>query len=386
MRLSQRRVNILLLNQSLASFARRCAFSPPRGLGGLVLRVTQLSIGSSVGSYVVRLSEIRGPLIFALLTLSSTAWAGDEEVQRARTHFRTGVELHQKGELEAAYVEFQRAHELAPNYQVLFNIGQTASTLKYHGAAYRAFYDYLQEGGENVPEEKRASVTARLEELSGLVGKLHVKCTTGEGELYVDARAVGECPTDVTTVVSAGQHEVSLEVGNEQRRRSVHVLVGERSELTFQPEVEVSRAPEVPSEPEVGAEPEPVLSAEPSVEPQVSDREYSPSAGLWWGLAATGVLGITAGTMGGVALAEDKNAEDLAREFGVNKNTLESANRRASGYALASDVFLGAALVAAGATVALELTLWSQEKEKARGESALKLGLGVNQLRVSGSF
>src|SRR5687767_10373630 len=57
-------------------------------------------------------------------TTSSTP-KGDTRIRRAQSHFRRGVDLYEERNYDGALAEFSRAHELVPNYRVLYNLAQT---------------------------------------------------------------------------------------------------------------------------------------------------------------------------------------------------------------------------------------------------------------------
>jgi hypothetical protein len=48
-----------------------------------------------------------------------------DAVKDAEAHFHRNVDLYKDSDYGGALVEFQRAYDLAPNYRVLFNLGQT---------------------------------------------------------------------------------------------------------------------------------------------------------------------------------------------------------------------------------------------------------------------
>jgi tetratricopeptide (TPR) repeat protein len=59
--------------------------------------------------------------------------------KEASERFRRGVKLYRDADYVAALVEFKRAYELAPNFRVLYNLGQTSRQLKDYAAALDAY-------------------------------------------------------------------------------------------------------------------------------------------------------------------------------------------------------------------------------------------------------
>ena len=56
---------------------------------------------------------------------TSASQDADDPVRRAQGHFQRGVELYGERNYDGALAEFSRAHELSPNYRVLYNLAQT---------------------------------------------------------------------------------------------------------------------------------------------------------------------------------------------------------------------------------------------------------------------
>ncbi|HEY6459174.1 MAG TPA: hypothetical protein VIY73_03455, partial [Polyangiaceae bacterium] len=47
------------------------------------------------------------------------------DLTQAREHFGRGVRMYQEDDFRGALIEFSRAYELAPNWAVLYNVGQS---------------------------------------------------------------------------------------------------------------------------------------------------------------------------------------------------------------------------------------------------------------------
>src|SRR6478609_3372438 len=81
-----------------------------------------------------------------------------EAIEEATKHFKRGVELFKESDFGGALAEFRRAQLLAPNFHVLYNLGQTCFELQNYPEALRAFEAYLSEGGTKVSKDRRALV------------------------------------------------------------------------------------------------------------------------------------------------------------------------------------------------------------------------------------
>src|SRR5687767_4742904 len=88
----------------------------------------------------------------ALLIVPSTIFAQqkapaadaqEERDQAARRNFKVGQAAYQAGQYEDALRYFERAYELSPRPQLLYNIGQSADRLRLDQRALDAFQGYL---------------------------------------------------------------------------------------------------------------------------------------------------------------------------------------------------------------------------------------------------
>src|SRR5688572_28689276 len=94
----------------------------------------------------------------AVLTPLPRAWAQPpaSAQEEAGSRFRRGVDLFKEADFRAALIEFKRAHELAPNYKVLYNIGQCHLELQDYAGALRAYQGYLDGGGKDISSSRRS--------------------------------------------------------------------------------------------------------------------------------------------------------------------------------------------------------------------------------------
>jgi tetratricopeptide (TPR) repeat protein len=106
-------------------------------------------------------------MIFAVMLASAPAHA--DGTDDARGHFARAVVLYRESDFRGALIEFQRAYDAAPNYKVLYNVGQTAFELEDYPGALKAFRRYLDDGGDEISAERRSSVEADLRTAEGHV-------------------------------------------------------------------------------------------------------------------------------------------------------------------------------------------------------------------------
>ena len=96
-------------------------------------------------------------LLLAVVLASPTPQAGPPppettpQTELAQRHFRMGVTLYEDGDFDGARSEFLRAHDLAPSYRILFNLGQVSQELRDWAGALRYYGAYLEAAGANIP-------------------------------------------------------------------------------------------------------------------------------------------------------------------------------------------------------------------------------------------
>src|SRR5687768_17832532 len=98
--------------------------------------------------------------------------SAEDKKKEASARFRRGVELFQESAYRAALVEFEKAYEIAPDYRLLYNIGQTKLQLQDYLGATQSYESYLAQGGGEVPPARRDDVEKQLEALRERVGRI----------------------------------------------------------------------------------------------------------------------------------------------------------------------------------------------------------------------
>lgn len=252
----------------------------------------------------------------------------EAERDEARTRFTRALELAEDGSLDAALEELKRAYALAPSYRILYNIGLVYQSLQDYGRALDAFEQYLDEGGAEIPADRVAEVNSRLERLKGRVGYLEIRANEPTVAISVDDLPVGETPLASKLRVKSGRRKVTATISGRQPSTQVIELAGgETRVVTFDLHLAA-----------------PVLVKEPP---------KSPVPWICWGITAA--LAGAATTTGVLALNAASDYDDVRGQFNPNaaaqKSALESADSKAAGFALATDILIGAAAVSAGVSI-----------------------------------
>jgi hypothetical protein len=107
---------------------------------------------------------------------------------------RGAIKLLDEGDYRAALIEFRKAYELAPKYQVLFNIGQIQQQLHDYVQASRSFERYLAEGGAAIPQARRDELRKQVDELKHRIATLNLTSNVPGVDVLIDDEPVGATP------------------------------------------------------------------------------------------------------------------------------------------------------------------------------------------------
>ncbi len=304
----------------------------------------------------VRFRKVLGLLAAGLILASTTpARATTDE---ARSHFTRAVELFKEGDFRAALIEFQRAYDAAPNYKVLYNLGQTNLELQDYAGALKAFRGYLDGGTREIPAARRTQVEADLKRLESRVARLEIAVNVEGADVTVDDLSVGKSPLASPVLVSAGRRRVAAtKAGLSSASRTIDVAGGDKPKVTLEL-VESQTAPQivVQTNPNDGA----TVTQQPPP-PAITVRTASgPSVPFYIALVATGSFAVASGIFGGVALGAKSTLDSRVAQVGVTSSQVDSARSDVKTFALMTDVFGGIAIVAAITTVVLAFTTSSK--------------------------
>lgn len=280
--------------------------------------------------------------------LSTTPVRADDTVttdqeQEGRAHFLRGLDFSHDGDSRAALIEFRRAYEIAPNYRVLFNIGQTALELSEYAQSLDAFEKYLADGGDEIPAARRTRVEAEVKRLLTRVANVTVTVNVPGASVLVDDVMVGTSPLDHPLRIGAGRHKFSASTtATVPVSRVLDLSGGEAKTLNL----------ELVAPGHVPAAPERVGLAESG------DRPPSRNTTLWIGVGVTGALAIGTVVMGAVALSNKSSFDEELRRYSVDGNggAIDSARSSLKTSALVFDLLAAATVVSGGVTLVLGLS------------------------------
>jgi len=292
------------------------------------------------------------------------------EQNEARTRFKRGVSLYENGDYRAALIEFRKAYEIAPNYRVLFNIGQASYELKDYADALGFFERYKEEAGAGISPEREEAVDKWIEQLRGLVGTLDVRVNAEGAEITIDNKVVGTSPIQEPIRVSAGRRTISVsKAGYAPLQRYVDVAGAETAtlELSLVP-LTVEQGPAAPAAP-----------------PPPPAKEEQTHAAPWVALAFTGGFAVATGISAAFALKAKGDNDDALAALPGDQDEINDSERSLQNLAITTDVLGVATILSAGVTVALFVFTGDDDAEGA-DSAQVRWSVGPTGLGVDGTF
>jgi hypothetical protein len=305
---------------------------------------------------------------------AKVAAAPAPDLTESQVRFKRALELYEEGGLDAARVELRRAYDLAPNYRLLYNLGQVEFELHDYPAALADFQQFLTEGGAAVPPERRAQVEQDLEKLRARVATVDIVVDVANADVLVDDVSAGTSPLAKPLVVSAGRRSlVVTRSGFVPVKRVLEVAGGDKTRFDIHLSEIVAASPSIDSR--SGAAPEPP--------PVVVSRE-APSPGVpWFGWGLTAILAGGAATSGLLALDASHTLEQERGSLGVTRSTLDRQQKRVETLAIVADGMTGAAVIAASLSFYFTLARPAPREE---GKASVKVAASPSGVSLVGAF
>ena len=295
---------------------------------------------------------------------------GQQGSDEASQRFRAGVAFYKSKDYPAALVEFKRAYELAPNYRVLYNLGQTSQQLNFYADALTAFQQYLAEGGKEIDAARKISVESAIVELKTKVGTITVETNAEHAEILIDDLPAGITPLEKPLIVNAGRRKFSATAKGYLPVTRVVEVAGSDSATVKLELTKIEKDPPPPDREDPKPKPPP-------------ERTIPVSA--WVMLGATGAAGVVTGVMGGLALSARGELDDALGTLPGNKTAIEDAQTKTQTFAIATDVFIGVTAAAAVTTVVLFVVDFGSSDASAEAPAAA-LRVTPGGLVLGGTF
>lgn len=286
------------------------------------------------------------------------------DVDTGRSHFKSGVDYYRDGDLSAAMIEFKRAYSAAPNYRLLYNLGQVSQELLDYTGAQSYFQRYLDEGGSAIEPARRQEVETALAKIAARIASVVISANVSGAEVFVDDVSVGTTPFAEPVKVSAGTRRISATVsGRPNITQVVEAAGGETLVVTLE---------------------FPPASDNIAAGTQVQVKEWSPSPALWLGIGS-GALAVGAGVMAYLTYSDASDYRDAIKRKTTTQE-VQSLHDRATTKALVTDILLGATLVSTAITVYVALDDDGEEKAPSESGAQAHFTLGAGAVGLSGQF
>ncbi len=296
-----------------------------------------------------------------------------DAVKEAEGHFRRGVELYKDNDSGGALVEFKRAYDLAPNYRVLFNLGQTYFQLQHYADALRTLQEFLTQGGSQIAPDKRAAVENDVRQLQNRVGQVEVKVNVDGAQVLVDDETAGTSPLAQPLAVSVGRRKITAtRAGSLPQERFVDVAAGDHAVVTLE-------FPTAAPAPALASAPAPAPASGAATAPAPAAAPPGSHAGTWIAWGVTGLFGAATAVTGFLALAAKSDLSTQLDTFPGNASSIDSDRTRTKTFGVVSDALLGATVIAGG--VAIYVTLSGHSHAP-----STEVGFGPAGLQLRGRY
>jgi hypothetical protein len=176
-------------------------------------------------------------LIAALAPLAraqSDAKPTDARKKEAHRHYQRAIELSHGGFYESAVNELKRAYEISPHFAVLYNLGQAYVAIGKPVDAVDVLQRYLDEGGAQVAEPRRAEVLAMIQKQQASIATLAVDTDVPGATIALDGAALATTPLAVPLRAAAGTHQVTASLeGYQSATQAITVTGQQQARVSF---------------------------------------------------------------------------------------------------------------------------------------------------------
>jgi hypothetical protein len=307
----------------------------------------------------------------------------------AGTRFKKGVDLFKEGDYQAALIEFRRAHDLAPNFNVLYNIGQVYFQLQDYPNALTSLQKYLSEGGSKIPSSRKQEVERDIEKLKSRVANVDVTTNVEGAEITIDDVNVGRSPLGKPVLVGAGRHRVvASKTGYVSASKTIEVASGDTPRVSLELAEEKGQTTATPPPPPPSSTGDTTPPPPPPATGTGGAPPPPPPASVpWVGWAITGGLAAGAAVTGILALGASSDLKTLRDQPTATRDELDKKSTKVVALSVTSDICTGAAVLAGG--ISLYLTLSgssSPPKADAQTKRDVKVGVTPGGVTVFGRF
>jgi tetratricopeptide (TPR) repeat protein len=299
---------------------------------------------------------------------TSSRQAPDANAKKeAARRFEHAIKLYEDGDYALALAEFERVHELVPDYRVLYNIGQVSMQLGRYARALRTLREYVSRGGQELPADRRSAVMADLASLEARTATVNLNVQPEGTEVSIDGTVVGKSPLAEPLVVDVGERRV-------QARATGYITVGQTLTLAGGDWRQITLKLEPEPTPVAQPDPQPSRQAPVRAERDTVARPAQKKSGwLWVGWSTTGALAASSAVSAVLGASAASDLDDL-RDSRATRTDLDQAQSRAESRLLVADILGVAAAVTGAVTLYYQLS-GPSSSERPRTATNVSLGL-----------
>lgn len=157
--------------------------------------------------------------------------------------FERASTLFEDGDFRGARAEFERAHELANDARILYNVAVCDKMLRRYTRAIEGLERSLREGGTLLSADYVSRARETLAALAPYVSTIIVTADQEGASVLIDGEPVGTTPIARPLAIEVGEHLVSVrKSGYLDVPKRVRVTGGQAASATFVLETATSRA------------------------------------------------------------------------------------------------------------------------------------------------
>jgi PEGA domain len=150
----------------------------------------------------------------------------------AKAEYEAGKILYGDGDYANARVKFLRAHELAGDPRLLWNIAACEKNLRRYAKVMIIIERYQREGGANLTDQDREEAAALIKAVRPFVSDLKVIVSEAGADVLIDDEKVGTSPLKAATLVDVGKRTIVVKkAGFKDHVKVVDVAGGTEMEV-----------------------------------------------------------------------------------------------------------------------------------------------------------
>ncbi len=168
-----------------------------------------------------------------LILIAAPAQSNDKA--KAKEHFKIGLSLLDKDDLEGAAAEFEKSVKLFPTKNGLFNLANCYKALYRYAEAINQLENLKQKFKNKLDKNMRQALGELEKAIRETGGELIIHVNQPGAKVLLDNRPVAESPLIEPVIMDPGEHEVTVLLdGYEVEKRKVNVVLGAKKLETFE--------------------------------------------------------------------------------------------------------------------------------------------------------